>query len=455
MKVQFFGNASVVITSASGKKVLCDPWFTQGAFLGSWFTWPPNVSQFREELLETKFDFIYISHLHTDHFDRSFLSKYVRKHPGTPIVIGDFQKKYLKKALLKLDGGGANVVQLKKGKLFSIGDITLKIMRADICNPELCGVQIPCSPPEYLSGIDSIGIFESDGIKILNANDAASLDFAKRVAPIIGKVDLVMGHYAAASPYPQCFPELDHLEIIKKDTITKAIKGLIETAEACGAKFIFPFAGQYALGGRLVKLNEMRAVCEPHEAVQIINNLGSKAEPFSLGIGEEFDLKSEKVGNPYFEVELSEKKRYFDAISGITFPYERVFSEDIKSKLQNNSDEIRLLAQAGVRRILKYAAEDPSLTPHTYHIKAADFDFFINLSNQNPNLSFSSPRFSESVTTLNMPLSLFYHLFREKHKTGGFTNMHWNQADGGSHFIWRRTGSFNAKANYLLNYIGN
>ena len=41
MKVQWYRSATVGIYSQAGTSILCDPWITDGAFIGSWFHWPP------------------------------------------------------------------------------------------------------------------------------------------------------------------------------------------------------------------------------------------------------------------------------------------------------------------------------------------------------------------------------------------------------------------------------
>ncbi len=61
MKIRWFTNACLSVESKSGTRVLCDPWFTPGAFLGSWFQWPPVDPEVPRGILETKWDAIYIT----------------------------------------------------------------------------------------------------------------------------------------------------------------------------------------------------------------------------------------------------------------------------------------------------------------------------------------------------------------------------------------------------------
>jgi UDP-MurNAc hydroxylase len=54
MKIQWFRSATVGIYSKSGTSILCDPWITDGAFIGSWFHWPPLEGFEFSELAEKK-----------------------------------------------------------------------------------------------------------------------------------------------------------------------------------------------------------------------------------------------------------------------------------------------------------------------------------------------------------------------------------------------------------------
>ena len=71
MRMTFFGHVGFFVETAGGS-VLCDPWFTP-AYFGSWFPFPRNdrldPAPFRTP------DFLYISHLHRDHFDPEWLAR--------------------------------------------------------------------------------------------------------------------------------------------------------------------------------------------------------------------------------------------------------------------------------------------------------------------------------------------------------------------------------------------
>src|SRR5215469_2874192 len=72
MRLTYLGHAGFIL-EAAGKRILIDPWFYP-AFLKSWFPFPDNRF-LMTSVLEQKFDFLYVSHLHEDHFDSQFLAK--------------------------------------------------------------------------------------------------------------------------------------------------------------------------------------------------------------------------------------------------------------------------------------------------------------------------------------------------------------------------------------------
>jgi len=62
VKITWYNNACVRISSTSGANLLCDPWVNPGAILESWFQWPPLPEDLEEKLLSEQCDGIYISH---------------------------------------------------------------------------------------------------------------------------------------------------------------------------------------------------------------------------------------------------------------------------------------------------------------------------------------------------------------------------------------------------------
>ena len=68
--VTFLGHAGLFVETRHGS-VLCDPWFTP-AYFGSWFPFPRNDGLDPERFRRP--DYLYVSHLHRDHFDPEWLA---------------------------------------------------------------------------------------------------------------------------------------------------------------------------------------------------------------------------------------------------------------------------------------------------------------------------------------------------------------------------------------------
>src|SRR3712207_9220253 len=63
------------IDTAAGS-ILCDPWVNP-AYFASWFPFPDNSQLDWESLGQV--DYLYVSHLHRDHFDAEHLKRFVSK----------------------------------------------------------------------------------------------------------------------------------------------------------------------------------------------------------------------------------------------------------------------------------------------------------------------------------------------------------------------------------------
>jgi UDP-MurNAc hydroxylase len=46
----------------------------------------------------------------------------------------------------------------------------------------------------------------------LNANDALAIASVVKIYPLIGEIDLLLGHFGGAGPYPQCFGDLSEIQ---------------------------------------------------------------------------------------------------------------------------------------------------------------------------------------------------------------------------------------------------
>lgn len=96
MRVQNLGAACCLIETPD-LRILCDPWFTDGVYDGSWFRWP-RVPEFTDPV-----DAIWVSHLHPDHYDPVFLKSYLFRYPQTRLLCAKHDPPFLQK-MMAADG---------------------------------------------------------------------------------------------------------------------------------------------------------------------------------------------------------------------------------------------------------------------------------------------------------------------------------------------------------------
>ncbi len=75
LKIKYIYSACIVI-EIDNFKILCDPWFTDGIYGGSWYQYP-SVTNPIDKIGNC--DLIYISHIHPDHYDIKFLKRYFKR----------------------------------------------------------------------------------------------------------------------------------------------------------------------------------------------------------------------------------------------------------------------------------------------------------------------------------------------------------------------------------------
>src|SRR5215467_14011710 len=84
MQITFLGQAGLFIET-KGKSILCDPWFNP-AYFASWFPFPSNEGIDPRRIGNPTY--LYISHLHHDHYDPTFLARQVSK--DATVILPDY-----------------------------------------------------------------------------------------------------------------------------------------------------------------------------------------------------------------------------------------------------------------------------------------------------------------------------------------------------------------------------
>jgi UDP-MurNAc hydroxylase len=244
LRLRYIYSACVVIDTPD-IRILCDPWFTPGAYDGSWFQWPPI-----EHPIESigPADLIYVSHIHPDHYDPTFLRRYLDRFPGAMIVIGAQTPPILERKLAT-DGFSFQIVDR-----LSVGRTELAILpnRSRAVN------------------VDTALVVSRDGQSIANLNDNPFDD--RQVEAIRelcgGSPSLALLPYGGATNHPQTFlfPSEHELLAAARTKERHFLDIFHQYIAALEPAAVLPFAGKYWLGGPLARLNPYRGMPDPLQA---------------------------------------------------------------------------------------------------------------------------------------------------------------------------------------------
>ena len=124
MRVTFLGQAGLYLETRAGS-ILCDPWFNP-AYFGSWFPFPANDGIDPRSIGSP--DYLYVSHLHHDHFDPAWLSAHCSK--DATVILPDYPVDDLRHELHEL--GFRRFVETADCEPFELdGGLRIMVMALD------------------------------------------------------------------------------------------------------------------------------------------------------------------------------------------------------------------------------------------------------------------------------------------------------------------------------------
>ncbi|ASW54032.1 Rieske 2Fe-2S domain-containing protein [Plantactinospora sp. KBS50] len=182
MRLTGTGHASMRIDTAAGS-ILCDPWVNP-AYFGSWFPFPDNSQLDWESLGQT--DYLYVSHLHRDHFDAAHLKRFVSKK--ATVLLPEYPTSELEDELREL--GFTSFLKTRTNEVVEL-DGGLKVM-----------IQALTSPTDGPIGDSSLWV-EHDGVRLLNQNDARPTDLTTFAE--LGHVHAHLLQFSGAIWYPMVY----------------------------------------------------------------------------------------------------------------------------------------------------------------------------------------------------------------------------------------------------------
>jgi UDP-MurNAc hydroxylase len=212
--VRYLGHAGFIVTHA-GTRLLIDPWFYP-AFLGAWFPFPDN-RHLLPEVTEGRFDALYLSHAHEDHFDERLLGQLDRR---LTILAPRYRSKAMARRLAAL--GFENLVLLGHRDQHMLADGFTATMLLDTSHKEDSGL-----------------LLDMDGFRFLDLNDCNT-----SLSELPSDIDLLAAQYSGAMWYPNCYEYPADVMAQKVASVRASLmETLILKVQLTGARTYLPSAG--------------------------------------------------------------------------------------------------------------------------------------------------------------------------------------------------------------------
>jgi L-ascorbate metabolism protein UlaG (beta-lactamase superfamily) len=286
VKITHFNNSFISLES-DGQSLVCDPWMGK-ANTGGWQSFPEFKKEDIKEAL-SKAQWVYISHLHDDHF-----------HPQTLYDLGLLRKKFIIKRFNnprlyeRLKGLGIDEIQeIDPFECQRFGPFNLAVIP-----------QFTSNSSGYADSVnydlDTSIVFKCDEIVFFNAVDnplsATDLQIVKtRVTEKFGKIDVACFKTGAASEYPHLFLGIDRYAE-KQKVINHSLNKLVDSLSIIDPKYYFPAGGTYLIPGIFGVLNDYIAQPSFVEIVGYLRKYGSDVTPFNLEGGHSIEFEVNETG---------------------------------------------------------------------------------------------------------------------------------------------------------------
>jgi UDP-MurNAc hydroxylase len=209
-----------------------DPWLEGPAVAGGWTQFPPNVMKMDGI---PKIDYIFISHIHSDHCELETMKKIDRK---IPIILLERNPNFLKKYLQDL--GFENLILVPAKTKKELPGFAVELfgesfghLASDIIDSSLL-LQFP------------------DGKVVLNCNDnKPSVDLCHYIKDKYQKIDLALIPGGGGSGYPGMYENYSFEEKVQisRKIVDKYAEIFVEAVDILEPAVVIPVAGGFAIRG--------------------------------------------------------------------------------------------------------------------------------------------------------------------------------------------------------------
>jgi L-ascorbate metabolism protein UlaG (beta-lactamase superfamily) len=282
MKITHFSN-SFISVSSQGERIVCDPWVGKANASG-WQSFPEfSDTALREHLADVRW--VYLSHLHDDHF-----------HPDTlkscglldrEFIIKRFQSPVFRERLKRL--GVTRIHEVDPFTVQKFGPFELSTFPQMTSNSS--GLK-----DDINYDLDTSIAIRAEGVVFFNQVDnPLSLKDLSHISDYLvenfGTIDVACIKSGAASEYPHLFLGIDQATE-KRRIIEQSLHALGEWLRVLRPKYYFPAGGTYLIPGRLGVFNHNIAQPDFDEISLFLIASGLPVEAFSLEGGGFLELSS-------------------------------------------------------------------------------------------------------------------------------------------------------------------
>jgi UDP-MurNAc hydroxylase len=270
MRVTYYGQACILV-EAAGKKILTDPWLTEGAYFGTWFhTHILEEAGIRPETFPKDIDYLFLSHEHQDHVDPQTLRHF---SPEIPILICKFVTAKFRQYLQEL--GFKKIMEVPSGKEIILGED----LKATILGTA-----------EYTN--DSALMIEAENRRVLNETDC-KLSYTDLKA--IGQKEVDIGFYmfSGANWYPIMY---DYPDEVQRDLVRRRREALlssfVQRVKVTRPKIAVPAAGPCTVldADRIWLNSEERGIfIDPEQAVKAVTTASLPTQALYMAASDVWD----------------------------------------------------------------------------------------------------------------------------------------------------------------------
>lgn len=231
MKFRILSHAGLIVEH-QGVTLLTDPWVLGSAYWRSWWNFPPVEP---ESLADVKPDYIYLTHIHWDHFHGHSL-----RHFGKDIQILLPKDRYDRAVRDLKSMGFKNIEEIPHGEHRDLGD-----------DFSLYSYQF------FFPVTDSAAVIQAGATRILNANDCKIVGSPlKQILNRHGPIDFVLRSHSSANSRI-CHKYLDN-ERRDFDDKERYIRSFCNFVQAVKPRYAVPFASNHCYLHRdTVAFNEL------------------------------------------------------------------------------------------------------------------------------------------------------------------------------------------------------